>query len=119
MHLGYVTRGQGCRAGDRWGTVQQHAAEVDGEQFVIVRFGGGEEQLVSALELLPATQAVGEVEDKGDGEIEEIVAGEVEEAPTQEIEVRSFERDKEQLEDGEVAEESDDEEAETAEETEK
>jgi len=54
MHPGYITRGQGCRVGDRWGVIVRHAAEVDGEEFVIVKFRDGE-QLVSVDELSPAT----------------------------------------------------------------
>jgi hypothetical protein len=54
MHLGYACRGQGVRCADRFGTIRSFAAEVDGEQFVVVRFRDGEE-LLSVHDLEPAT----------------------------------------------------------------
>jgi hypothetical protein len=101
MHPGYITRGQGCCVGARWGVIVRHAAEVDGEQFVVVRFRGGEEQLVSVFELAPTVQSP-EVFDETTAEIEEQVAADVEDEVTPEIEVRraTEDRDSDEPEDG-------------------
>ena len=93
MHPGFITRGQGCRVGNRWGVIQRCAALVDGEQFILVRFRDGEE-LVSADDLLPAScdfECVEEIE----VEIEEEVVGEVEDQATADIETTVFDRERE------------------------
>jgi hypothetical protein len=97
MHSGYITRGQGCRVGDRFGVIFRRAAEVDGEQFVIVKFRDGE-QLVSVLELSTATpnQTFSAVDDS-ELEIEEAGEG-AEELATRELELQAVAFSSDQLE---------------------
>jgi hypothetical protein len=91
---------------------------VDGAQFVIVRFGGGEEQLVSTLELMSATQSSKYIADP-EIEFEEEVVAEVEDSTTPDIEFAVFDRSSELLGEEEHESEVCEEEADTAEETEK
>lgn len=49
--LGYATRGQAAVCGGRWATIQKIVTEVDGELFVVIKFGDGTEKLVSVGEL--------------------------------------------------------------------
>jgi hypothetical protein len=88
-----VFRGQGCSKDGRFGVIVRYAAEVDGEQFVVVKFRDGE-QLLSVLELLPATQVVDYVPETEIEEEEEVFGEAAEEQSLEALDMSGlFSRD--------------------------